>query len=162
MNDTNQTQPPVAAPTGSELFADLQRHEIEQARAKHRPINSAHEGYSVILEELDEFWEEVRKKRSERSKYRMVAELVQIAAMAQRTAEDVCMRAIASAIPPLPEGMSRAQAVLALRDLRDLATAAQAEADPGFKRWPTLDALIDHVAAFGLPPNTKASDATHE
>lgn len=82
---------PVAAPAGSELFADLQRHEIESARAKHRPINSAHEGYSVILEELDEFWEEVRKKRSERSRERMVAELVQIAAMAQRTAEDVCM-----------------------------------------------------------------------
>ena len=73
-------------------FAKLQSLEIEQARSKHRPINSAHEGYSVILEELDEFWEEVRKKQSERSKDRMVAELVQIAAMAQRTAEDVCMR----------------------------------------------------------------------
>lgn len=83
---------PPAPAVGSGLFADLQRQEIEAARSKHRPINSAHEGYSVILEELDEFWEEVRKKRSERSRERMVAELVQIAAMAQRTAEDVILR----------------------------------------------------------------------
>lgn len=72
-------------------FEELQRREIESAKSKHGPINSAHEGYSVILEELDEFWEEVRKKKSERSKDKMVAELVQVAAMAQRTAEDVCM-----------------------------------------------------------------------
>jgi hypothetical protein len=43
----------------------------------------------VILEELDEFWEEVRKKRSQRDPLRMLGELVQIAAMAQRCAEDV-------------------------------------------------------------------------
>lgn len=73
-------------------FVELQEREIESARSKHRPINSAHEGYSVILEELDEFWEEVRKKRSLRSPDKMVAELVQIAAMAQRTAEDVMMK----------------------------------------------------------------------
>lgn len=72
-------------------FEELQSREIEAARANHKPINSAHEGYAVILEELDEFWEEVRKKRSLRDKSKMVAELVQIAAMAQRTAEDVLM-----------------------------------------------------------------------
>lgn len=72
-------------------FIEMQRLELESARIKHFPINSSHEGYSVILEELEEFWEEVRKKRSERSRDKMVAELVQIAAMAQRTAEDVCM-----------------------------------------------------------------------
>jgi vacuolar-type H+-ATPase catalytic subunit A/Vma1 len=72
-------------------FEELQRREIEAARTNHNPINSAHEGYSVILEELEEFWEEVRKKRSARTPDRMVAELVQVAAMAQRTAEDVCM-----------------------------------------------------------------------
>lgn len=72
-------------------FEELQRREIEFARSGHKPINSVHEGYAVILEELDEFWEEVRKKRCDRSKARMVEELVQIAAMAQRTAEDVLM-----------------------------------------------------------------------
>ena len=41
---------------------------MERARTKHKPINSAHEGYAVILEELDEFWDEVKKKREMRDK----------------------------------------------------------------------------------------------
>lgn len=65
------------------------RWELARARDLHQPINSSHEGYAVILEELDEFWEEVRKKRSQRDPEKMWAELVQIAAMAQRVAEDV-------------------------------------------------------------------------
>ena len=63
--------------------------ELANARAIHPDLASAHEGYAVILEELDEFWEEVRKRKKERDKTRMYEELVQIAAMAQRTAEDV-------------------------------------------------------------------------
>jgi hypothetical protein len=55
----------------------------------HERMGSVHEGYAVILEELDEFWEEVRKKKSRQDKERMYAELVQIGAMAQRVAEDV-------------------------------------------------------------------------
>lgn len=55
-------------------------------------------------------------------------------------------------IPTLPYGMTREQAVDALRDLRNLATAAQQDADPGFKRWPVLDELIDHIVNHGLPP----------
>jgi hypothetical protein len=70
-------------------FLDAVRIELKSAREKNAPLNSAHEGYSVILEELDEFWEEVRKKRSQRDPLRMLGELVQIAAMAQRCAEDV-------------------------------------------------------------------------
>lgn len=72
-------------------FEEQVKQEIVKARSKHKPINSSHEGYAVILEELDEFWEEVRKKSYLRSKDRMIEELVQIAAMAQRTAEDVVM-----------------------------------------------------------------------
>jgi glutamyl-tRNA reductase len=63
--------------------------ELGRARSKHPPINSAHEGYAVILEELDEFWEWVRKKKESRDMPSMYSELVQIAAMAQRTAEDL-------------------------------------------------------------------------
>lgn len=70
-------------------FAQLQHEELERARSKHAPIHSAHEGYAVILEELQEFWDEGKKKRSERNQDQMVAELVQVAAMAQRTTEDV-------------------------------------------------------------------------
>ena len=82
---------PSAAPTGS-AFPLHVKCEIERARAKHKPINSVHEGYAVILEEMDEFWDEVKKKRELRDKRRMYDELVQIAAMAQRTADDVLDR----------------------------------------------------------------------
>jgi hypothetical protein len=70
-------------------FAELVVDELADAREAHDPINSAHEGYSVILEELDEYWEQVRAKRAARSRDRMLEELVQVAAMAQRTAEDL-------------------------------------------------------------------------
>lgn len=64
------------------------RSEVNRAREKHKPINSLHEGYAVLLEEVDEFWEEVKKKRESRDHSKMLSELVQVAAMSQRTAED--------------------------------------------------------------------------
>jgi len=72
-------------------FAKAQREEIDRARKElaYPPMASLHEGYSVILEELDEFWEEIRKKPLERNVEAMWKELVQVAAMAQRTAEDL-------------------------------------------------------------------------
>ncbi len=36
--------------------------EVLRAQAKHKPLNSAHEAYAVILEELDEFKAEVWKQ----------------------------------------------------------------------------------------------------
>jgi hypothetical protein len=72
-------------------FADNVAIELKRARSLHPPISSAHEGYAVILEELDEFWEEVRKRRSKRDALRMYDELVQVAAMAQRVAEDTVL-----------------------------------------------------------------------
>ena len=35
--------------------------EIGAARSKFPPFHGAHEGYAVILEELDELWDEVKK-----------------------------------------------------------------------------------------------------
>ena len=70
-------------------FNTLVNVELESARGKHAPINSAHEGYAIILEEVDEFWEQVRLKRRFRDSTEMLSELVQVAAMAQRTAEDL-------------------------------------------------------------------------
>jgi hypothetical protein len=63
--------------------------ELECARKGHQPLNSAHEAYAVILEELDEFWEQCRLKRRLRDREIMLQELVQIAAMAQCAAEDL-------------------------------------------------------------------------
>ena len=74
-------------------FGHALTQELARARKLHtRPINSVHEGYAIIQEELDEFWEEVRRRDGCRDTLGMLDELVQIAAMAQRTAEDVVMR----------------------------------------------------------------------
>lgn len=70
---------------GLNLIAD----EIKKARALHGPMNSAHEAYSVILEEVDEFWTEVKKKRQYRDHDNMLKELVQVAAMCVRAMTDL-------------------------------------------------------------------------
>lgn len=66
------------------------RKEVHRAVKKHGAFNSAHEAYGVLLEEVDEFWEEVRKKRSQRSKKQMRAELIQIAAVAIKAIKSLC------------------------------------------------------------------------
>jgi len=55
-------------------------------------FNSAHAGYAILFEEVDELWAEVRKKPSQRSKERLRAEAVQVAAMALRFIQDICDR----------------------------------------------------------------------
>lgn len=72
-----------------ERFLTSVGDEVRRAEGLHSPINSLHEGYAVILEELDEFWEEVRKKREERDLGAVREELVQTAAMCVRTAVNV-------------------------------------------------------------------------
>jgi hypothetical protein len=63
--------------------------EVMRARAKFKRFNSAHEGYAVLLEEVDELWEEVKRHQSARNPERMRIEAVQIAAMAVRFLTDV-------------------------------------------------------------------------
>jgi hypothetical protein len=58
--------------------------EAEEAVAKHGQFASCHEGYGVIKEEVDEFWDEVKKKESDRDYANMKKELVQIAAMCMK------------------------------------------------------------------------------
>lgn len=62
--------------------------EIMHARSYHGPMRGAHEGYAVILEELDELWEEVRAKKFSKGKAR--AEARQVAAMALAFMAEVC------------------------------------------------------------------------
>jgi len=66
-------------------------HELERAVSLNGPFNSAHEGYAVILEELDELWEQVRLKKVNRIPAVMGRECIQIAAMAFRFIIDVCI-----------------------------------------------------------------------
>ena len=62
--------------------------ELELAMSKHEPFNSPHEAYAVILEEMDELWEEVKANNG--TTHRGVSEAVQIGAMAARYLADLC------------------------------------------------------------------------
>lgn len=59
---------------------DLVLDELYRALGKFGPFASAHEGYAVILEELDEMWHEVKHGTPELAR----AEATQVAAMALR------------------------------------------------------------------------------
>lgn len=69
-------------------FERLIEEELARARAAYPRINSLHEGYAVILEEVRELETEVFKKPFHRDPQKVLMELVQIAAMCIRTAED--------------------------------------------------------------------------
>jgi uncharacterized protein YaaN involved in tellurite resistance len=64
------------------------QQEILRARRQHAPMRGAHEGYAVMLEEVDELWQEVKDRR--RDLDRMRAEAIQIAAMAICFVVEVC------------------------------------------------------------------------
>ena len=70
-------------------FKKLVEKELKKARTKHGKQASVHEGYAILLEEVDEFWEHVRSKSHLRNYEELLGELVQIASCAQKTAEDV-------------------------------------------------------------------------
>lgn len=78
------------------FLRDVER-EVRRAQAKWPGMNSAHEAYAVILEEVEEFWIEVRKKQTDYDLRAMYDELVQIAAMAARAAGDVIYPSILAA-----------------------------------------------------------------
>ena len=63
--------------------------EFGSASKKHGSFHSAHEGYAVILEELDELKEQVWEKRARRNPAKMRQEAVQTAAMAVRFIYDL-------------------------------------------------------------------------
>lgn len=58
----------------------LVRAEILRATELHRPMSSAHEGWAVIREEVDELWDEVKANDPQRA----AEEAVQVAAMGAR------------------------------------------------------------------------------
>ena len=68
------------------LFDEVNR-ELERATSKFGSFASAHEGYAVLLEEVDELWDDVKHNRS---RLEMRGEAIQIAAMALRFVIDVC------------------------------------------------------------------------
>lgn len=70
------------------MIAQFTKDMIEEwfrAEALYPNFHSMHEAYAVMLEEVDEFWDEVRKQPCDRDPGAIYKELVQIAAMALRT-----------------------------------------------------------------------------
>ncbi len=58
-----------------------------------RPFASAHEGFAILKEEVDELWEDVRMNQLSDPEYRnrcMRKEAIQVAAMAIRFVVEVC------------------------------------------------------------------------
>ena len=86
MDDTNSTQ----------IKEDMLHITVEvteeynRATKGHAPFNTAHEGFAVLLEEVDELKAEVWKNKTKRDPEQMRREAVQVAAMAMRFIHDVC------------------------------------------------------------------------
>ncbi len=65
--------------------------ELRRASLINGPFHSAHEGYAVIKEEIDELWQEIKKKTLNRDPEKLQEEAVQIGASAARFIIDICM-----------------------------------------------------------------------
>ena len=73
------------------VFVVLDEASSELARAidKFGPMTSPHEGISVIREEFEELWDHVKRDTGRTAEAR--AEAIQLAAMALRYANDLCV-----------------------------------------------------------------------
>lgn len=65
------------------------RQEVSAAVIKFPPMASVHEGYAILLEEVDELWEEVKKSPKTRDAEKIKLEAKQVAAMATRFLMDL-------------------------------------------------------------------------
>jgi hypothetical protein len=69
---------------------DLIFEEYKRAVVNHPSLHSAHEGFAVLLEEMDELKAEIWKKKDQRDKNNMRREAAQVGAMALRFLTDIC------------------------------------------------------------------------
>ncbi len=66
------------------------RIEVLNAQQAWPPMNSAHEAFAVLAEEVDELWDHVKTNQKKRDLEAMRKEAIQVAAMAVRFAAEVC------------------------------------------------------------------------
>lgn len=64
--------------------------ELDRARQAYPPFHSPHEGFAVLLEEVEELKAEVFKNRETRNLAHMTSEAIDVAAMALRFLTDCC------------------------------------------------------------------------
>jgi hypothetical protein len=88
------TSPMVSAPSGTgmkhlEAFNDI-ANEADSGNEKWGAFNSAHEGFAVLLEEVEELKAHVWTKQHHRDLKAMRKEAMQVAAMALRFMTEVC------------------------------------------------------------------------
>jgi NTP pyrophosphatase (non-canonical NTP hydrolase) len=62
--------------------------EFNRASSIYPRFNSVHEGYAVLLEEVEELWDEIKKSPKKRDLNKIREEAVQVAAMALRFLHD--------------------------------------------------------------------------
>lgn len=86
----NEAMAPDFVPLTARIAVDLTIQELARAQHHWPPFNSAHEGYAVLLEEVDELWEHVKTNQRKRDLRAMRKEALQVAAMALRFAIEVC------------------------------------------------------------------------
>lgn len=78
----------IPSPTLQDLMEEIST-EVAAAEAKWPSMNSAHEAYAVLLEEVDELWDHVKTSQKKRDPVAMRKEALQVAAMAVRFIRDV-------------------------------------------------------------------------
>ena len=71
------------------LVLDEVELELRHALALHPGMRSHHEGYAIILEELDELWDEIKRKPLYRNEDALRKEALQVAAMSIRFVLDL-------------------------------------------------------------------------
>jgi hypothetical protein len=65
------------------ILAEMMK-EYESAKAEYSPFTSHHEGWAVIKEQLDEVWDEIKKKRGTKSQEKIMKEVLHVGAMSLR------------------------------------------------------------------------------
>ena len=73
-------------------FREQVEKEIADSHSENGDIVDFHQGYGLLAEEVDEFWDEVKKKTKKRNTENLSGELVQIAALAESIYYDVVMK----------------------------------------------------------------------
>lgn len=82
-------RPETDVEAGSDLFVEINA-ECKYGFNTFGPFNSAHEGFAILLEEVDELKAHVWAKQKNRDLKAMRKEAIQVAAMAVRFALEVC------------------------------------------------------------------------